>query len=66
MVASHKLTIPCDRAERLHYIRKLFPAAKGVALSDCLTFLLMRVDSIWPRLKICILARLWAGQWIVE
>ena len=26
---AQKLTIPCDRSERLHYIKRQFPAAKG-------------------------------------
>lgn len=34
MAVSHKLTIPCDRAERLHYIRRQFPQAKGAELSN--------------------------------
>ena len=34
MAVSHKLTIPCDRAERLHYIHRQFPQAKGAQLSD--------------------------------
>ena len=31
---SRKLNIPCDRTERLHYIRRQFPQVKGFELSD--------------------------------
>ena len=34
MATLQKLSIPCDRSERLHYIRRLFPLAKGTGLSD--------------------------------
>ena len=34
MSKSFKLSIPVDRAERLHYIRRMFPQATGVALGD--------------------------------
>ena len=34
MSKSFKLSIPVDRTERLHYIRRLFPQATGVALGD--------------------------------
>ena len=31
-MSAQKLTIPCDRSERLHYIKRQFPAAKGADL----------------------------------
>jgi deoxyribodipyrimidine photo-lyase len=34
MAHSHKLTIPADRSERLQYIRRMFPQAIGVSLSE--------------------------------
>lgn len=34
MAQPYKLTIPCDRAERLQYIRRIFPQALGSFLSD--------------------------------
>ena len=34
MTHSHKLTIPSDRAERLQYIKRMFPQAVGSFLSD--------------------------------
>lgn len=34
MSKSFKLSIPAERAERLHYIRRMFPQATGVALGD--------------------------------
>ena len=34
MTKSFKLSIPAERAERLHYIRRMFPQATGVALGD--------------------------------
>lgn len=34
MAQATKLTIPCDRAERLQYIRRIFPQALGSFLSD--------------------------------
>lgn len=34
MAQATKLTIPCDRAERLQYIRRMFPFASGPFLGD--------------------------------
>ena len=34
MANSHKLNIPSDRAERLQYIKRMFPQAIGSFLSD--------------------------------
>lgn len=34
MAKSHKLTLPTDRAERLQYIKRMFPQAVGTQLSD--------------------------------
>lgn len=34
MKPAQKLNIPCDRDERLHYIKRQFPAAKGADLGD--------------------------------
>lgn len=34
MAKAYKLTIPSDRAERLQYIKRMFPQAGGTALSD--------------------------------
>ncbi|MES2499047.1 MAG: FAD-binding domain-containing protein [Pseudomonadota bacterium] len=34
MSQPHKLTIPCDRVERLQYIRRIFPQATGSFLND--------------------------------
>ena len=34
MAHATKLTIPCDRAERLQYIRRMFPLATGPSLGD--------------------------------
>lgn len=34
MAQATKLTIPCDRAERLQYIRRMFPLATGPFLGD--------------------------------
>lgn len=34
MKPAQKLTIPHDRSERLHYVKRLFPAAKGPSLTD--------------------------------
>ncbi len=34
MAQPYKLTIPCDRAERLQYIRRIFPQALGSFLGD--------------------------------
>ena len=34
MTHSHKLSIPSDRAERLQYIRRMFPQAPGSFLGD--------------------------------
>ena len=33
VILSHKLILPADRSERLHYIKHQFPLAKGVSLS---------------------------------
>ena len=34
MESAKKLIIPSERSERLHYVKRMFPSAKGVGLGD--------------------------------